>query len=318
MKKEFYLMDLLKGNPVVIVVHNLTLPEKEYLIALLKVMQVHQIFYQDNFKASALSKGDVLIIDIIYDDVLQDLMEWSLKIQVIGRLSDHQKKILLHLGILNYWDLDQFSIIDLSRIFLKSFMPTYPVSAYIWSDSTGFNKKLQSIFQSYSISFIGSNNPDFAIFSLEENDYDLLILDWDKNGGYETSQIIKELRKVKDKKKRFPFVIGIKDFSKDNLFSDLSSGVKEFCSILFSYNEVLELMIRSLPFSFLKGSYTYKPPQELPFLKYNYNSSNKTITFDYTKESLLDEENENALQYELDKALFSKQFQWVSNLLDKD
>jgi hypothetical protein len=310
-----YLLNIIEQESAVIVINELSKNELDYLHALLKLMNVNNVYTHYDLKPSSLLKGDVVILDVIYDDILKELLDWSLKIHAVGRFDTEQRNVLYQLGVTTLWDLDMYSFLEISKVFLKKFRDYYSIHAYIWSENMDFNKRLQSIFYSYSIQYISSNNPDFALYMLREHHYELLLLDWDLTGGLEIQFTIQEIRTIKELKKQFPFVVGIKDFSKENLFNDLTLGIKEFCPMLFSYNEVIELMIRSLPFvaSTTSGKVSYL--EELPFLKWKYDTEKKKLGFEYSKEYPLDPENELVLQYELDKMMFRKQFEWILKVL---
>ena len=62
-----------------------------------------------------------------------------------------------------------------------------------------------------------------------EKIFNLLILDWDTT-GIEVIRLLREFRNIKSTLNYFPRVIGIKDFSKMNIFQDPTMGIKDFLS----------------------------------------------------------------------------------------
>ena len=117
------------------------------------------------------------------------------------------------------------------------------------------------------------------------------------------------MKKLKEFNKKFPIIIGIKDFDKPNIFKDLSAGIRDFSPVLFNKTEVWELFTRSLPLE--EESPIVSLETESPMLKKKDTRDGLIISLDYLKESRILRSENFASWNELDKMSFRRQFEWV-------
>ncbi|MBE7412836.1 MAG: hypothetical protein HS129_12385 [Leptospiraceae bacterium] len=179
---------------------------------------------------------------------IQELLNWSIEISVIGRLSSQQKLDLQELGVIQFWDLDKFSLTEFPVCISNKNTPDLLPCIMIFTSDILFRKKLHSLLRLFQIHLMNSNTlPEFT-FLIQNKKPDIIILDWD-NENTEIGNIADSLKHIENKFTKTPLIVGIKDTHSLNLFSDLSK-IKEFCKILFSKKEVLEILLNSLPVEF--------------------------------------------------------------------
>lgn len=312
MEQTGTLIELGQNSPLALVYFGLSKEELEYLVALIKLRGNKPCMYVDSFRPSLLNKGDIFLIDAFYDDLLLELLDWSIRIIAIGRFEIQQKTLFFENGIMSIWDLNQYKLEDISPVLLKRYTSRLKLHAYIWCDDRNFIKNLQTIFDVYSIDYISSNNPEYALHSLSENDYEILIIDWD-NCGVEIQSLIHEFRKISKIKKKFPFIAGIKDFSRKELFKDLT-GMKEFCKALFSPNEILALFLRSFPLNIQK-QFKQNHSDLGPYIHWRVNSSDMSLILDLKPEIQNPQILYEDLKKELEIILIQEQFSWLDSFL---
>lgn len=302
------LKELFLKQPIVVVQKNLTNLEKNYLKSLLLLTQSNPLPYASGLQLNMLKPQDVLITDEINSIVLQDCLDWNLPIIVIGRLSQEDKKQIFQLGLCSFWNLEKKPVYNFSRVLFRSLPTEIPAFCLVWTKNKRFNEQIRNIFKIYSIQFNISNNPEYSISALWNNDYNLLILDWD-DCGMETLNLVNEFKKLKIKKQYFPCLIGVKDLDKPNVYQELIAGMKDLCPILFTHNEVIKLLLMSLPFK-SEGTNTEKQTENNIILKYKAIFDQISFNIYHTEDTL------GAFQEsDIDIYLLKNQFEWLNEML---
>ena len=290
-----------------------TSEEKKFILSCFELEKVKVIHWSREFSIPGLKKGEILFVESFDRLALSEFVNWSIQVQVIGRLSYEEKRSASISGITSYWNLDKYSIQSMSSGFFKRTEEIYPMQALVWTDNKNFNHKIKSVLRSFSINEITTNNTDYALQALREKYFDLLILDWDTT-GIEVIRLLREFRNIKSTLNYFPRVIGIKDFSKMNIFQDLTMGIKDFCPILFSQAEVMELLVDSLPIGRdeLIGSTV---SLDKPFLKLYKGKNENRIIFIYPEDKDFKKEKYILSDEELNLHIFKRQFEWLRDLV---
>ncbi|MBP7280563.1 MAG: hypothetical protein KBA66_03235 [Leptospiraceae bacterium] len=288
---------------------NCTLEEKKFILASLELEKVKIIFWSREFSIPSLQKKEVIFVDSFDRSALNEFLNWSLQVQLIGRLSYEEKRAASISGLTSFWNLDKYSIQSMTSGFFKRTEEIYPIHALIWTDNKNFNHKIKSILKSFSITEVTTNNSDYAFQALKEKYFDLLILDWDTT-GIEVIRLLREFKNIKSTLNYFPRVIGIKDFSRMNIFQDLTMGIKDFCPVLFSSAEVIELLVDSLPIGRdeLNG---LTVSFDKPFLKLYKGKVNNQLIFIYPEDKEFKKEKYILSEEEISLQIFKRQFEWL-------
>ncbi len=289
-----------------------TFEEVEFIFSLIKLLKGELILYDKNFKFETLKQNQILYIPEFDNEILIDALKWSVQVQVIGRLNQNQKIAGSNSGLVSFWDLDKNSIQSLSRGFFQNILSPFPIDALVWTEDQKFNHRMKSLSERFSIDTVVTENPNVALIALKEQKIDLLVLDWD-TCGLEPIQVIREFRNIKQARKYFPKVLGIKDFNKMNLFKDLTLGIKDFCPVLFNPTEIIELLSDSLPV----GREEFKGEifsQDKPYLKLNRGKDLFQLQFIYPEDKEFKKEIYILSELEIGFQIFKKQFLWLREI----
>jgi CheY-like chemotaxis protein len=289
-----------------------SIEEAEFIFSYVKLLKGNLVLFEKDFHFEKLKANDVLYIPEFDNEILQEALKWSIQTQVIGRMNPKQKMEASNSGLVSFWDLNQNSIQTLCKGFFQNIISPFPIDALVWTENQKFNHRMKSLCERFSIDLVSTENPNVALIALKEQKIDLLVLDWD-SCGLEPIQIIKEFRNIKQTRKYFPKVLGIKDFTKMNLFKDLTLGIKDFCPVLFNPTEIIELLSDSLPVGRedFKGEVSFK---DKPYLKLNRGKELFQLQFIYPDEKEFKKEVYALSEHEIGFQIFKKQFTWLSEI----
>ena len=307
------MLPLYQDSNLAVIAVNCTVEEKNFLLASLALEKVSIVIWSKGFFIPSLKPKEVLFLDSFDRSALNELLSWSIQVQVIGRLSYEEKRSASISGLTSFWNLDKYSIQSMVSGFFKRVDEIYPIHALVWTDNKIFNHKLKSVLRSFSVNEITTNNSDYAFQALREKYFDLLILDWDTT-GIEVIRLLREFKNIKSSLNYFPRVIGIKDFTKMNIFQDLMMGIKDFCPVLFSSAEVMDLLVDSLPIGRdeLEGSNILL---DKPYLKLFKGKVTNQLIFVYPEEKGFKKEKYILSEEEMNLHIFKRQFEWLKDLV---
>ncbi len=294
--------------PFAIITNNLYDAEWEFLQYAIR-SNGNTILYWNNFEGMpSLDKGQILLINGFSESAINLIRDWAIDLSVVGRLSDSQLDFLNTTDTISFWNLDKYSLKSCISYIGNRSIPDVDPKILLWTGSDRLNSLLLSLFRFYSLNATNANSPELALYTLDEKDYDILVLDWDYN-GMDISHLIRELRIIKNYKTSFPVIVGIKDFDKPNIFKDLSIGIRDFCPVLFNKDEVWTLFKNSLPIE--EESPIVSLDLESPILKRKNPLEGGSITLEYLKENRILKSDTYASWKELEKMGFGRQFEWV-------
>jgi CheY-like chemotaxis protein len=297
-----------ESQPFAIVTNNLYDAEWEFLQFAIR-SSGNTILYWNNFEGMpSLDKGQILLINGFSESAINLIRDWSIDLSVVGRLSEVELQFLNTTDTISFWNLDKYSLKSCISYVGNRCIPDTSQKILLWTGSDRLNSLLLSLFRFYSISATNANSPELALYTLDEKDYDILVLYWDYN-GMDILLLIRELRIIKNYKTNFPVIVGIKDFDKPNIFKDLSMGIRDFCPVLFNKEEVWSLFKNSLPIE--EESPLVSLDLESPILKRKNPLEGGSITLEYLKENRILKSDNYASWNELEKMGFGRQFDWV-------
>ena len=269
----------------------------------------NSIIYWSTFEGTPyLEKGQILLINGFTENSIDVLRDWMVDISIVGRLEESQLNFLSSTDTVSFWNLDKYSLKSCIAYIGARNIPLEEPRILLWTGSKKLNSILLSLYKFYGVTATNASNSEVALYTLEDKKYDILVLDWDYS-GMDIYYLIRDLRKIKSLREDFPMVIGIKDFDKPNIFKDLSAGIRDFCPVLFTPEEVWNLFLRSLPFE--EDRPIALLDAEAPLIKKKHPQEGGDLTLDYLKESRILKSENYASMNELDKMSFRRQFEWV-------
>ena len=168
------------------------------------------------------------------------------KVCIVGTLTQNEKISAKSNGIVCYWDLEKYQLKDIP-VFRHNTAEN--ISFLISGNDRLFNSHVsQILFSCYNNV---QTSPTFSdtLDLLQRNEFDIIILDWD-NDDMNLMKFIESLKKIK----QLPVFISTKDFKKENLFQNLSSGIRDYSEMLFTKEEILKMLVESIPFQ-VKNAY---------------------------------------------------------------
>ncbi|MEM7180311.1 MAG: hypothetical protein AAF518_05335 [Spirochaetota bacterium] len=304
-----YFANRLAKQPMVLFHRNLEQAELRFLSGLVDLLGGTVISLQTSLSPGNITSGQILFTDSFH--TLQEWRDWGLNVTCIGRFTKTQVEKLYRESLTSFWNLEEDSLVELAPVLLRQFLLPHSPRIFVWTKEESFVRQMRGLLEAFSLSCSNTSNPDYALAFLEDESPELLVLDWDKS-GIEIKQCIEKMESIREKTATFPKILGIKDFSKENLFKDLASGVKDFCSYLFSYSEALQVFMESLPFYVLKEDEFY-PLEEIPYIVSQYSVQKKYNRFSYEKENPHRTQKKEYTKYESDLNLFKQQFRWLQN-----
>ncbi|HMV42464.1 MAG TPA: hypothetical protein PK079_03005 [Leptospiraceae bacterium] len=304
---------IFKDRHLAVIVANCTEEEKRFLKSCIDLQKGKVINWSKDFSFPTLNKNEILWIDGFDRTSLSECVNWSIQIQIIGRLTYEEKRASSISGVTSFWNLDQYSIESMASGYFKKTEEIYPIHALIWTDNKNFNHKLKSIFHSFSVNEITTNNSDYAFSALREKYFDLLVLDWDTT-GIEIIRLLREFKNIRTSTNHFPRVLGIKDFTKMNIFQDLSMGIKDFCPVLFSQAEVLDILVDSLPIGRDELTGT-SVTIDKPYLKLHKGKNINQLIFIYPEDKDFKREKYILSEEEMNLHIFKRQYEWLKDLV---
>ncbi len=297
-----------ESQPFAIITNNLYDAEWEFLQYALR-SSGNTLLYWNNFEGiPSLDKGQILLINGFSESAINLIRDWAIDLSVVGRLSEIELEFLNTTDTISFWNLEKYSLKSCISYVANRCIPDTSLKILLWTGSDRLNSLLLSLFRFYSLNATNANSPELALYTLDEKDYDILVLDWDYN-GMDILLLIRELRIIKNYKSNFPVIVGIKDFDKPNIFKDLSMGIRDFCPVLFNKEEVWNLFKNSLPIE--EESPIVSLDMESPILKRKNPLEGDSITLEYLKENRILKSDNYASWNELEKMGFGRQFDWV-------
>lgn len=295
-------------QPFAIVTHRLFDTEWDFLQYAIRSTGSQILYWNPNDGTPYLENGQIVLVNGFSEDTISILRDWMVDLSIVGRLEDSQIAFLSSTDVISYWNLDKYSLKSCIAHIGNRAMANDELSILLWTGSEKLNTSIVSLLKFYHLNAVNAGNPDMALLSLEEKEYDILVLDWDYN-GLDIHRNIKELKKLRELKTHFPLILGIKDFDKPDIFKDLSMGIKDYCPVLFTPGEIWDLFLRSLPLE--EESPIILMDSEAPLIQKKGMKDGGGIGLEYKKESRILKAQNYASWNELEKMSFRRQFEWV-------
>ncbi|MDX1960394.1 MAG: hypothetical protein SFU98_17620 [Leptospiraceae bacterium] len=292
-----------------IVCENLSKEEFHFIENSLRIRNLEVLLWENLYGFPELHPNQVIVLNRFATNSIQVLSDWSVETSIVGRLDENKTQELKNSPIVSFWNLEKNNIEQISPYILKKIAWEESPELISWTEDLSLNERIRKITKYFSCDAISTSNHDYALLALKENHFDILVLDWDYS-GMEIAKLIRELRIIKTEKDDFPLVLGIKDFDKMDIFKNLSSGMREFSSVLFNKTEVLSTLLQSFPI--YEKKQTEFDTEEIPLIQKSMDRSGKNIyQLDYEKENSISRKSKLFSNLEIDLFLFKTQFLWL-------
>ena len=250
---------------------NLTDFEIDFIKSLIKIHNFSTIDFSEIKNINPL-KNELIFLREFNLVIIKDLLDWCFEISVVGRSANDQKSDLQNLGIIRFWDLDVYPLQEFPLFQIKK-TDYIKIQSAVLSFDPIFNLKINSLFMDFQIQSLITKNSSEFFFTIRNEEISFIILDWDMPDEI-IQNISNELKKIKTQKGSLPPIFGIKDFQKQDLFADLSL-IRNFCEVLFSKEEILQLLIHSLPVK----TKTELPTKKTKQLDWTISNEGKILTY---------------------------------------
>lgn len=308
-----YIKPIYIDKPICVVAQKLDDVDISYLMHTVNFYGGNSFLYDPYLSFSKFSSNQVIFLDKYDEFLIQDFLEWSIDIICVGDFDEITQRDMYNKGITSYWDTNSITFNQIVSCFGLQYKIQPMIHCLIWTNETVSLRILQSILEKFGVNVFPASQAELSLFKLSETDFDLVIVDWD-HAGLDILLIMEEFKTIKQKKKFFPTVLGIKDFQNLNLYRDLSAGIKEFSPALFSVQEMIHLLIQSVPFQFsvLDNRNIYHKDDPILFRKSTDRYSKQfNLQFDYPQ-NLFPEINTIEKNFYLNQ--IKRQFEWLTKL----
>ncbi|TGL77058.1 hypothetical protein [Leptospira yasudae] len=217
----------------------LTKKEEKLLFSLLDWKEISTQEWAGAGRFPETGSGQIVVRKSVEPDSLQTAMDWSKQPLLIGRIESALLKNLFEHGLNYFLDLNRLQIVDVP-------LETLPQKKELTSIVIGPDPLLYQRIRAHLKVLGWEAVPCRELTSLNDRfkEYEpgLLFVDWERTNVRETVDRLRNL----PQRAVFPPVIGIRDVKRENLFQDLSAGIRDFCEDLYSEKEILEILNHSI------------------------------------------------------------------------
>ncbi|XDD49837.1 hypothetical protein AB3N59_15920 [Leptospira sp. WS92.C1] len=217
----------------------LTKKEEKLLFALLDWKEISIVEWSHSGRFPETRPGEIILRKSVEPDSLQTALDWSKQPFLFGRIQKEFLKNLFEKGLNYFLDLETSNITDLP-------LETIPYKKGLTSVVIGPNPLLFQRIRAHLRALSWETYPcsDVSILKDRFREYEpgLLFVDWERLNVKET---VNQLRNL-PQRPIFPPVLGIRDIKRENLFQDLSMGIRDYCQDLYSEKEIFNILNQSI------------------------------------------------------------------------
>ncbi|PJZ41354.1 hypothetical protein CH370_11185 [Leptospira kmetyi] len=220
--------------------NGLTKKEEKLLLSLLDWKEISVQEWAGAGRFPDVSPGQIVIRKTIETDSLQTALDWSKQPLLLGRIEPSLLKNLFEQGLNYFLDLQTSNVVDVP---LENLPQRKGLNAIVIGPDPLLFQRIRA-----HLKVIGwETYPCRELSALKEKfrEYEpgLLFVDWERISVKDAVDQLKNL----PQRAIFPPVVGIRDVKRENLFQDLSAGIRDFCQELYSEKEILEILNHSIP-----------------------------------------------------------------------
>jgi hypothetical protein len=232
----------------------------------------------------------------------RELLDWSVEPLLYGNFTDTEKENYISHGVSLLWQEPITSLFELPLFMMKQ----GPCFWSVCTSNPSFDKHIAIILKSFGQLVSVEGETDHLISRLRTNPVNIVLIDWDEP-SLDLQKIISTLRKLKEEKQIL--FIGIKNFEKENLYRDLAFGISEISPSLFSYAEILSIIVHSLP---VLPKQTKGDLNRVSFRKLEFEFQEKTKPTRFTTVDCQEETNVLTNE-EISQKAFRALYKWLFN-----
>ncbi len=172
-------------------------------------------------------------------DSLQTAIDWSKRPILIGRIETSFLRKLFQQGLNYFLNLQTSQIVDIP---LENLIQKKGLNSIVIGPDPLLFQRIRAHLKILGWETFPCRELTTLTEKFKEYEPGLLFVDWERLNVKDTVERLRNL----PQRATFPPVIGIRDVKRENLFQDLSAGIRDFCQELYSEKEILEILNHSI------------------------------------------------------------------------
>ncbi|WP_061248927.1 hypothetical protein [Leptospira alstonii] len=220
--------------------NGLTKKEEKLLFSLLdwKEISIQEWAGAERFPES--KPGQIVVRKTIETDSLRTAIDWSKQPLLIGRMESSLLTNLFQQGLNYFLDLQTSRIIDIP---LENVPRKKGLNSIVIGPDPLLFQRIRAHLKVLGWETVPCRELSALKEKFKEYEPGLFFVDWERLNVKETVNQLKNL----PPRAIVPPVIGIRDVKRENLFQDLSAGIRDFCGELYSEKQIFEILNHSIP-----------------------------------------------------------------------
>ncbi|ABJ78185.1 hypothetical protein IQB76_09645 [Leptospira borgpetersenii serovar Hardjo-bovis] len=218
----------------------LTKKEERLLFSLLDWKEISVQEWTEAGRFPESNSGQIVVRKTIEVDSLQTAIDWSKQPLLIGRIESFLLKKLFQQGLNYFLDLQTSQIVDIP---LENVPQKKGLNSIVIGPDSLLFQRIRAHLKALGWETIPCRELSALKEIFKEYEPGLFFVDWERLNVRDTVDRLKNL----PQRGIFPFVIGIRDVERENLFQDLSIGIRDYCQDLYSEKEIFEILNHSIP-----------------------------------------------------------------------
>ncbi|EJO69709.1 hypothetical protein [Leptospira kirschneri] len=222
-----------------IFLNGLSKKEEKLLFSLLdwKELSVQEWTSGERFPESV--SGQIVVRKNIETDSLQTAIDWSKRPILIGRIETSFLRKLFQQGLNYFLDLQTSQVVDIP---LENLTQKKGLNSIVIGPDPLLFQRIRAHLKILGWETLPCRELTTLTEKFKEYEPGLLFVDWERLNVKDTVERLRNL----PQRATFPPVIGIRDVKRENLFQDLSAGIRDFCQELYSEKQILGILNHSI------------------------------------------------------------------------
>ncbi|MBM9579310.1 response regulator [Leptospira sp. 201903070] len=219
--------------------NGLTKKEEKLLLSLLDWKEISFVEWSTSGRFPETKTGEIVIRKSIESDSLQTSFDWSKQPLLIGRIDSKLLENLFNHGLNYFLNLESSKIIDIP---LEDIPQKKGLNSLVVSPDPFLYRRIRAHLRAMGWETYPCKELSFLRDRYKEYEPGILFLDWERLNVKDGVEQLKNL----PQRPTFPPIIGIRDVKRENLFQDLSLGIRDYCQELYSEKEILNILNHSI------------------------------------------------------------------------
>ncbi|PJZ51749.1 hypothetical protein [Leptospira adleri] len=219
--------------------NGLTKKEEKLLLSLLDWKEISFLEWASAGRFPETKSGEIVIRKSIETDSLSTALDWSKQPLLIGRIDSKLLKDLFDHGLNYFLNLESSKIVDIP---LEEIPQKKGLNSMVVGPDPLLYQRIRAHLRAMGWEAYPCKELSILRDRYKEYEPGILFLDWER---LNVKEAVEQLRNL-PQRSTFPPVIGIRDVKRENLFQDLSMGIRDYCPELYSEKEILEILNQSL------------------------------------------------------------------------